>query len=197
MTLSPTHAHYRGQDPVNLLAPRAEDIDFEVIADRLSKIYRFLGGTIAPYSVAQHSVWVMDRVRREAQPYALLHDAHEAFIGDPSRPLLLALDRMAAAHIPSPYRRSFSTDLVSMATRALAGAWDIEIFKAAGLNASQPKDMWDEIKKADDHACDVEYRALILDERVVGAPTPVSSERAKAEFLAALKAVCPRARGLS
>ena len=62
------------------------------IARSLSRINRFLGHSTAPISVAEHSVVVMEIVATEGgdtkeQLYGLLHDAHEAYLGDMSRPL--------------------------------------------------------------------------------------------------------------
>lgn len=53
------------------------------LADTLAKINRFAGRTPTPWPVAAHSV-IVSRMcdRREDRGWALLHDAHEAFIGD-------------------------------------------------------------------------------------------------------------------
>ena len=59
----------------------------EDVAHHLAAIPRFTGASDQPYSVAQHS-WLCSQlvVRRYALD-ALLHDAHEAYIGDVSRPM--------------------------------------------------------------------------------------------------------------
>jgi len=75
----------------DLLNPDPRAVDFGVIAEHLSKINRFRGATIAPYSVAQHSVIVADHLPPEMRVYGLLHDAHEAYIGDVSAPTEAAL----------------------------------------------------------------------------------------------------------
>jgi 5'-deoxynucleotidase YfbR-like HD superfamily hydrolase len=61
------------------------------IARSLSRINRFYGHSRAPISVAEHSVLVMETVQHEGgserqQLYGLLHDAHEAYTGDVSKP---------------------------------------------------------------------------------------------------------------
>lgn len=113
----------------SLLCPRASDVRLEDIAHSLAHICRFTGHTKAHYSVAQHSVLVARHVLYDApnrpRPAvlpdwlglaALLHDAHEAYLGDWSRPLKVAMRQV-----------SESDPLRSLATRhddAIAGwAW--------------------------------------------------------------------------
>lgn len=64
----------------------------EEIAHSLALINRFTGHTYRPYSVAEHSLLVLHIARTEgaspaAQMAALMHDAHEAFVGDVSSPV--------------------------------------------------------------------------------------------------------------
>jgi len=78
-----------------LLDPRPEHIRLEDIIESLSKIPRYLGHTLRPLTVAEHSIRLEraavymiaapdpNTVRREA----LLHDAHEAYTGDMVRML--------------------------------------------------------------------------------------------------------------
>ncbi len=84
------------------LDPRPHDIDIEEIAHALSHICRFGGHCREFYSVAQHSVNVLNVVAMEISKIdedyglkwgrdlclaALLHDAPEAYLGDVVRPL--------------------------------------------------------------------------------------------------------------
>lgn len=84
--------------------PQPEDVDLADIAFALAHTHRFLGHAGA-YSVASHSLHVARIVteqlgRPELALEALLHDAHEAYVGDVSAPLkrllpdYCALERM-------------------------------------------------------------------------------------------------------
>lgn len=66
--------------------------NIEEIAHSLAIINRFTGHTSRPYSVAEHSLLVSRIAASEgaspvAQLAALLHDAHEAYIGDLASPV--------------------------------------------------------------------------------------------------------------
>lgn len=85
---------------IDLLHPRPQDVDLADIATALSRTPRF-GGRYdrvhGHYSVAQHSVLVHDLMQAtEARPYALLHDAHEAYVGDLTHPVKVALTTIGA-----------------------------------------------------------------------------------------------------
>lgn len=72
-------------------APRIEEI-----AHALAQINRFTGHACRPYSVAEHSILVWRLVKHagmgaHAQMAALLHDAHEAYVGDMTSPAKLAV----------------------------------------------------------------------------------------------------------
>lgn len=79
---------------LDYLSPDAHAIHIYDIAFGLSRLPRFLGHTSGDhsYSVAQHSVWVAQRVaalngNADTQLAALLHDASEAYMGDCPTPL--------------------------------------------------------------------------------------------------------------
>lgn len=74
------------------------DISVLSIAHHLSLINRWAGATVRPCSVAEHSLLVVEIVQRELGVTrsdvllaALLHDAHEAWLGDISTPVKRAL----------------------------------------------------------------------------------------------------------
>lgn len=88
-----------------LLAPQQEDICINDIAHQLSFQCRFSGAVVCWYCTAEHSVRVMRRVRelvsdapRELLAASLLHDGHEAVLGDWTRPVKAALVELGAGN---------------------------------------------------------------------------------------------------
>lgn len=87
---------------INLLTPDPDDIHIMDISTHLSRMCRFGGAPFEFYSVAEHSVLVSylleyDRHEPLIQLYGLLHDAHEAYIGDITTPV----KRLLGASYPS------------------------------------------------------------------------------------------------
>lgn len=74
----------------DLLDPSASPMRLQDIAWALSHTNRF-GGHAGHYTVAQHSVLVALHVPEKLRAHALLHDAHEAYVGDVIRPVREAL----------------------------------------------------------------------------------------------------------
>lgn len=72
---------------IDLTALEATDVSAEALADTLAKINRFNGRTPQPWSVASHSILVEQLCpHHDLKGWALLHDAHEAFLGDITSP---------------------------------------------------------------------------------------------------------------
>lgn len=77
---------------IDLLNPKPEAIDIRDIAHSLGMQCRYNGHTSQFYSVAEHSLIVMELVAsagggKHDQLCALMHDAHEAYLGDMIQPL--------------------------------------------------------------------------------------------------------------
>lgn len=79
----------------DLLRPRPEDIHVEHIAHHLAQINRYTGAARRPYNVAQHSCLVSQLLPPRLRLAGLLHDAHEAYTGDWSSPLKVAIRELA------------------------------------------------------------------------------------------------------
>lgn len=73
--------------------PSQPPVAISVIAHALCRVNRFNGHTKMPigYSVAQHSLNVMAILPTHLQLQGLMHDAHEALVGDVSAPLKMLL----------------------------------------------------------------------------------------------------------
>lgn len=119
--------------PWVLTAPTPDQVYWPDIAESLAKICRFNGHSTVFYSVAQHCRLVADTLPPQQRLYGLLHDAHEAVLGDITSPVKAAL-------------RSLSGN---GAFDHLADITDQAVFKAAGLPAAMPKDVASAIKHAD------------------------------------------------
>lgn len=135
-----------GGKVVDLLSPRVEDVSIEHIARSLSKQCRFNGNTRKFFSVAQHSVIASQYMPEDFRIYGLLHDAHEAFIGD----------------ISTPVKRLLADTLGRDVIKEVAEAWDEVIFEA--LNLKPPsKEILAWIKATDREAMVIEASNLMWD----------------------------------
>ena len=138
---------------VDLLDPRPSQINLIDIARSLSRIPRFNGHTRnnAPWSVAAHSMLVADIVASGAPTdgqlilAALLHDAHEAYIGDLISPMKVALGH------------------ATMQTwRRIEQTLQAAIHDVFGLPAELPHDWATRIKHADLQALELERRRFMM-----------------------------------
>lgn len=95
------------------------------VARSLSLTARFRGHTRFLYSVAQHSLMVFEMARRDGcgtmtRAAALLHDAHEAYVGDVPTPLKWACPEMVAVE-----RRIAAALRASMLPDVPSGCYDV------------------------------------------------------------------------
>lgn len=111
---------------VNLQNPASTHVRLPEIAQALGKLCRYNGQTKHYYSVAEHSLrclylaerWMPEQLTAELRAAILLHDCHEAFLGDMSRPLFASLCQAAKDDI-----------------LRLRDAWDKVIAGRVGINA--------------------------------------------------------------
>lgn len=137
---------------IDLLDPRADQVDFREIADTLSHINRYNGCTFQPVSVALHTLIVIDIAPDFAKPYAALHDAAEARLGDQSRPFMATLYKVI---------EGFGGDEAARAARvanvALRNSHFDAILAAAGL-PPPTLEIEEAVKRADNIALMTERR---------------------------------------
>lgn len=100
-----------------LTRPHIDDVAIEDIAHGLAYQCRFNGQTNAFYSVAQHSLMVMDLVPPDHRFAALLHDAAEAYLGDMVKPLknLFPEFSVIEARVMAIIGEKFGLDLTHLA----------------------------------------------------------------------------------
>lgn len=144
-----------------ILEPVPEHVDMGEVAESLAKLCRFNGHCQTFYSVAQHSVLVADILESSgaANPlttdgsrlllYGLLHDAHEAYLGDFTTPVKQALG-MACPGMGTELKR-------------IAAGIDAAIFTAAGLDSQMPEAVANLVHEADLVALATERRDLLSD----------------------------------
>lgn len=121
----------------DFLDPYSSVIDIRDIAHALANACRFTGHSRKFYSVAEHSVFVSYLVEPGFEFEALMHDAHEAYVGDMATPL-----------------KQLCPDYKVVARRV-----DLAIRFAFGLATNEPP----EVKAADAHALKIERTYLVPD----------------------------------
>lgn len=128
--------------PFVLRAPHVEPVHlFTEIAPALARIPRFNGHTIEPYSVAQHSVLCAEAAEDETgdpelAAHCLLHDAHEAYVGDLTSPVVAALIEQLADGVDASTVRMVSrarAQNFDSSWQRIKGGIDAEVTFAAGL----------------------------------------------------------------
>jgi hypothetical protein len=151
----------------DLLDPRPEMVNFEVdVAESLARLTRFTGHVRSGvYSVAQHSVMGADALRRETgsddlAAAFLLHDAHEAFLGDIATPVASAI-AAEAGHLGGVE----AGIAVTSALRSLKHRIDQAVHLRAGLSWPLPPSTAEAVKEMD-------LRMLATERRFLLGPSP-------------------------
>lgn len=137
---------------VDLAAPDWRDIHLEDVARGLSQICRFAGQSRRAFCVAEHSLVVAQLAGPAWRLPALLHDAHEAFLGDWTQP---AIEACGAKFSTAVERLRCGLDL-AIARRVLADS-DLDVPEGLTLAASE---LMTQMQAAPVRAADAEARAL-------------------------------------
>ena len=153
----------RNGNAFNLLHPAVEDINFQEIADTLAGVYRWCGSARRDVSVAMHTLIAVDAAPEALKPYVLLHDAHEAFMGDITTPAQKAIAAIAVelatlGQVKNPERAG---RIVEIAIEGLKRRMDTVIFKAANL-PMPTKEQSQGIKLADQISLMTERRDFLM-----------------------------------
>jgi hypothetical protein len=114
---------------VDLLHPDPATILIEDVAIALSRICRYTGHV--PLSVAQHSVLCAEQAPPALAYEALMHDAHEAFMGDIASPIKAVIRAVFREQVPC---RAIA-DPIQRLDRALRRA----VAEAFGLEPDEPE----------------------------------------------------------
>ncbi len=126
-----------------LVDPEPDDVRWPDVVFALAHINRYTGH-VGCYSVAQHSCLVGEQLPKEWKLYGLLHDAHEAFVGDISTPLKKTLKL-----------------IYGISLWGVTDSVDRSIYLAAGLMHPVPETIRDAVKIADERALITERRDLM------------------------------------
>ncbi|MDR5655225.1 hypothetical protein [Ruixingdingia sedimenti] len=110
---------WTAQGTIDLADIRPADLTAEILGDTLAKLNRFGGRTREPWSVAAHSVLVERLCLPDLGPWGLLHDAHEAFLGDFTAPAVELICRAGTRSAVEHAIRNAKGQL----DRIIASAW--------------------------------------------------------------------------
>lgn len=119
-----TYVVTRAGKRLSLLDPDPALIEWGDLAERLKRVPRFAGMDAMDQDVARHTLLVEALCPGFAKPYALLHDAHEGYLGDPITPWKQAV--IALARTPEEGRAALEAmmrphELLQKAIHAKAG----------------------------------------------------------------------------
>lgn len=155
--------HGRAFDLVN---PTPDMIDFDTVATVLARVPRFGGQTGGGVlSVAQHSLEGARALFRDTGSHLaaaafLIHDAHEAYIGDIATPVAQALADIANQNAMT-IAETGAGAVVTGALKALKARIDAAVFRAAGLPWPLPDVVTAAVKEMDRRMLESERRARL------------------------------------
>lgn len=158
---APVWKHMASGRVINLANLTADDIHWPDIVSALSGLARYDAATSnCLYVVAQHSCLAHDNASGPpvARLLALLHDAHEAFIGDITTPTNDFLDYLNAAN-----------GAVSMLIHVAKRRLDSAIFAAAGIHPDDAATYRPMIRALDARLLATEVRDLCAESANPGA----------------------------
>ncbi len=117
----------------DLADPKPEDIFTEDIARALSHLCRFVGHTGSFYSVAEHCVLMSRAVEPRLAFEALLHDAAEAYVGDVTSPMKIAMRNLTV----ESYKHVSPFDVIEQRVReAISHRYGIAAVLPPGVKAA-------------------------------------------------------------
>jgi hypothetical protein len=156
-----------GGRPIDLMRPNLAGLDWpRHVAAPLARIARFTGHVErGPFSVAEHSVRTADAAFEETGDRALaaalvLHDAHEAFLGDLNTMCFEALVATVAAMATDGAAADRAASAVRAGWKLMKRRLDLAIFAAAGLPAPDRR-LEAAVKSFDMRALESERRHLL------------------------------------
>lgn len=220
MTVSRTVFATSSGKLVDLLDPKPEDINFDDIAEHLSKENRYNGGTPGTaYSVAEHLVRgaeclhehyraftrilapefdqiLVDHYANCAAGYFLLHDCPEAYLKDDPTPKKRALDAIAQAKF------GVLAGSIVEAFDELTRRFELAIADAAGLEWPPPMHFPRLVEMMDEMMLVTEWRDLKktpmpFETKLVGLPEtihPWNWQQARTQLEAAFNRWLPNCR---
>lgn len=146
---------------IDLLDPKASDIDFAAFAEQLAKEKRYNGATPGEeYSVAEHLCRGVDAITAATgddllAAYFSLHDGHEAVLKDLTTPLKHAIAELASEKfgVLAPH--------ITESFKLLEYRHDVAIHAAAGLAWPMRSDLAAAVKRFDLIMFVTEWRDLM------------------------------------
>ncbi len=144
----------------DLVYPDPAQVDFTEIAWTLAHLPRYAANFEKPITVGQHTLIVMAASAPDDHAHALLHDAHEAYMGDITTPCAQALAYIAADLVGEPPHKAQAANLVASSIAGLKSLLEGAIYAAAGLRRPTPETRA-RIHKADLIALQTERRDFL------------------------------------